>query len=297
MKKPNSPKKMYFQFFILFFFVLLSNDIFPKEKEQTDFIPLSFINETSNISGIFFKAVLEKPAPTAILAHGYPGRDGDIKEIGSFLKNEGVNTYIFNYRGTWKSEGLFSVNNAVSDLIKSVEFLKLPEISKKYNIDTTDIIMMGYSWGGGIVFLSGKSCPSIKKIISMATTDLKLISEKIESDSSYKILNLNTMKRHTDSGIIRFDRTAEEIQSWLSEHKNELDLSKTLDALSDIKILFIGGWNDINVPVEKHMIPLYRFFQDRILSNCKLILFDSDHSFNNVLPELHKSILDWIKKK
>lgn len=295
MKNLSSLKKIYFLFLLFSFLIFISNEVFSQENEQVDFVPLSFKNDGSNISGIFFKANEEKRAPTAILVHGYPGGDGDIMEIGSFLKNEGVNTYIFNYRGTWKSEGLFSVDNAISDVIKSVEFLKLPEISKKYNIDTADIIIMGNSWGGGIVFLIGKSCPTVKKIISIGTTDLKLISEKIEADTSYKSLNLAMMKRYIDSKVIRHDMTGEETQRWLMEHKYKLDLTKTVDTLYDKKILFIGGWEDNQVLVEKHIIPLYRAFKNKNPLNCKLILFDSDHSFNNVLSELHQSILSWIK--
>lgn len=296
MKNSFSLKDIYFVILFILLLFYINNEGFPQDKEQVDFFPLSFKNEGLNISGIFFKAAVEKPAPTAILIQGYPGRDGDIKGIGGFLKNEGINTYVFNYRGTWKSEGVFSTHNAVSDVIKSVEFLKLPDISDKYNIDTTNIVLMGYSWGGGIVLISGKSCPSVKKIISIGTTDLKIISDKIETDTTYKKLHLGLLDKYSDSQVIRSLMNGEETHRWLAEHKKELDLTKTVDALFDKKILFIGGWNDEQVLVEEHIIPLYRSFKKKNLSNIKLVIFDSDHSFNNVLLELHQSILDWLKK-
>jgi uncharacterized protein len=296
MTNQYSKKKIQFLFISFIYLILIDNRYLSQETKYIDPIPLSFINEGSNISGEFFKANKDKPAPTVILVQGFPGRDGDIKGIGSFLKNNNINAFEFNYRGTWKSEGLFSVNNAISDVIKSVEFLKIPDISKKFNIDTTNIALLGYSWGGGIIFLAAKSCSSIQKIISIGTTDLSLVSDKIETDSSYKRINLEMLKKCVDSKIIRGEMTAEESQNWLVTHRSELDLTKTVDALYSKKILFIGGWNDELVLVEKHIIPLYRIFQKRNPLNFKLILFDSDHSFNNVLPELHQSISDWLIK-
>ena len=103
------------------------------------------------------------------------------------------------------------------------------------------------------------------------------------------------LKKYAEANIIRGDMTAEESQNWLIKHKDELDLTKTANTLNDKKILFIGGLNDEQVLVEKHIIPLYRIFKKKNRSNCKLILFGSDHSFNNVIPELHRTILDWIK--
>jgi uncharacterized protein len=290
-----SKMKTYFLFLIFSFAISFSNTCFSQENNQADYIKLTFMNEGSNISGIFFKANKEQPVPTAILLQGFPGRDGDIKGIGSFLKNEGVNAFVFNYRGTWKSEGFFSVDNAISDVIKAVKFLSGPEISEKYNIDINNIVIIGYSWGGGIMFLTGKSCPSVKKFISLGTTDLKIIADRFEADTNYKHQNLDMMKKLMESKIIRGEMTGEEAQKWMITHKDEIDLSKTVDLLFNKKILFIGGWNDEMVLVEKHIIPLYRSFKEKNPSGCKLILFDSDHSFNNVIPELHKSILDWIK--
>ena len=296
MKTVYSIKIVGIQISLILVYFLSTLDCLSQDKIEVDFSPLSIGTNGSEISGIFFKANSENRVPTAILVQGFPGRDGDIKGIGSYLKKEGVNAYVFNYRGTWKSEGRFSIENAITDVIKTVEYLKLPDISKQYNIDTANIVLIGYSWGGGIIFLSAKSCPSVKKIISLGTTDLKIISDRLESDTTYKRANLNSLRTASESGIIRSDyMNAEEGQRWMMEHRDDLDLTKTVEALSGKKVLFIGGSKDNMVLIEKHIIPLYRLFQNVNPSNSRLIIFDSDHSFNNVLEDLNQSISDWIK--
>jgi uncharacterized protein len=276
--------------------LFIRTDCLAQDHKQVDALPLSFTNGGSVISGLFFKAETDKPAPTAILVQGFPGRDGDIKGIGSALRNAGVNALVFNYRGTWRSEGFFTVDNAINDVVRSVEFLKSPGIPAKYNIDTTKITLVGYSWGGGAVVLAAKSCPDVRKIVSIGTTDLNLISEMLESDSTYRRSNLEMLKKCVESKIVRGETTAEDSQRWMIAHRADLDLTRTVDALSGRQILFIGGWNDGQVLVEKHIIPLYRLFQKRNPSTVKLMLFDSDHSFNNVLPELHQAILNWMTR-
>jgi uncharacterized protein len=279
------------EFFL--FFILITGMSFAQDKEQSSYVPLSFEIEGSNISGIFFQAMAANPAPTVILANGYPGREGDIFGLGSFLKNEGVNTYVFNYRGTWKSEGLFSITNAVEDVIRSIEFLKRFEICKKHNIDTTNITIIGYSFGGGIVILSGKSYPAVTKIISIAGTNLKITADKIAADTAYRRNHLLALK--SGAKVIRGIMNGEETHEWILAHKNEIDLLNTVEAISDKKILLIGGWNDNLSPIEENLIPLYRSFQRIKSSNCKIKLLETNHSFSNVLPELQQCILNWIK--
>ena len=95
--------------------------------------------------------------------------------------------------------------------------------------------------------------------------------------------------------VIRSNMNGKEIHTWLCEHKRDIDLMNTVDALSGKRILLIGGWDDNLAPVEEHAISLYRAFQKKKNSNCKLKLFESNHSFTNVITELQQSILDWIK--
>lgn len=274
---------------------LFTTSGFSQDNKNIEYIPLSFSIDGSNLSGQFFKADVTQPAATVIMLQGFPGREGEYKGIGSFLKKEGINAYVFNYRGSWKSEGFFTIPNAIEDAVEAVKFLQEPEIFEKYNIDTARIILLGYSWGAGSMFLSAVSCPSVKKLISIETTNLKIISDRIESDTSYRRENLNNLERAVKSHVIRGETTAVEAQNWMRNHAGELDLVRTVDRLADKDILFIGGWNDVAVPIELHMIPLYRRFQERNAAGSKLMLFDCDHTLNSILPELHNCILNWIK--
>lgn len=291
----NICSEKYIYFLILYFLLHLPcfSECFAQDKDQAGCIELSFRNDGSNVSGKLYKAEAAKPAPAVILLQGYPGRDSEYFGIGTFLKNNGINAYVFNYRGSFQSEGFFSIENSVADVIKAVEFLKLPDVSKKYNIDTTNLTILGYSLGSEIAFLGSKSCPSVKKLIALGCSNLKLTADKIEADSAYRRNHMQAIKLGLK--FMHSNMNAEQLHAWLLSHKSELDLANCIDALSGKQILFIGGVNDLMAPVEENTIPLYRLFQEKENSRCSMKLLECGHNFKDVQPELHRIILDWVK--
>ncbi len=281
----------------IFFFALTLNFILinycSAQESKFEPIPLTFKNNGSRISAKFFKASETKFCPTVILVQGYPGNENDVLGIGAYLKEHDINAIMFNYRGSYKSEGLFSIENAVSDVVNAVEFVKNPETVLKYNIDTTNIAVAGYSLGSAIVIMSSDKCPAVSKFIIMAPTNLKLTAQKIESDSLYRKNHLNALK--AGSQFINSKMSPEKTHQWMIEHKSYLDLLNTVDVLSNRKVLMLGGWNDSLAPVEENLFPVYRALQKRS-AECRLILYESGHTLKNVLPGMYSDISDWLKR-
>lgn len=280
-------------FFTAVIFCLLINNQCTAQDNKTNFTPLTIEIDGSKISAKFFMSSEEKLSPTLILVQGYPGNENDVLGIAASLKEKGINSLVFNYRGSFKSEGLFSVENAISDVVKTVEFIKKEETVKSYNVDTTNITVIGYCFGAGIAIQSSKLLPAGIKFVFIAPSNSRLTAEKIESDSVYRKNHLRALK--SGEKFFRSKMTPEENQKWLIEHKQDIDLFNSVDILSKRKILLIGGWNDNLAPIEEHLIPFYRVFQ-KTSTDCRMLLLEADHPFKNALPELHNNILEWIRK-
>ena len=296
MNKLKSFKNIYFILLLSLIVIHLQNDVYSQQKEQTDYIPVTFKSEDSKVYGRFFKTADNEPAPTVILLHGFPGREGDLFGFGNRLKKEGINAFTFSYRGAWKSEGILSPETSLQDVIKSIAFLKSQNISKKFNVDTTQIILLGYSYGSSMALLGSLAYSSVEKVISIGITDWSVFTALLETNEDFrKGHRVYLDKIMSDSTVVR-SLGGKATHDWLFAHKDDYDLVKYSEELSNKKILLIGGWNDKKTAVENHTIPFYRALQKHNAKNLKIEIYDTDHSFRNVSEQLYQVVLDWIRK-
>ena len=80
--------------------------------------------------------------------HGNPGGKEEGKSpLGLELSNNGINVVRFNYRGLWGTDGIFTMGNNLEELESVIKFLLLPNSVESFNIDTSRIIIGGYSNG------------------------------------------------------------------------------------------------------------------------------------------------------
>lgn len=288
--------KIYF-FLLLTVIVLFSNnDIFSQQINQKDYIPFTFKSGDSNVYGRFFKTSGNQPVQTVIMLQGFPGREDDLLGFGRILRKEGFNALTFNYRGSWKSEGKLTPANSLEDVKALIRFLKLKDISDMYNIDTSKIILLGYSYGSSIALLGSLEFPSVEKVISIGTTDWNVFVSLLKRNDKFRIAHQNYLdKVMSDSFVIR-SLGGKATHKWLSAHKREYDLVKYAKKLSRKKILLLGGRKDLSAKVEEHTVPLLKALQKYNKYNVKMIIYDTGHSFRNVHEQLYRDVIDWIKK-
>lgn len=87
----------------------------------------------------------EGPFPAVILSHGFPPTDGDLYDLGRNPAEEGFNALIFNYSGTWKSEGVWTPKTSLKSVESAIKFLQQEETIKTFGVDTTDFAFIGHS--------------------------------------------------------------------------------------------------------------------------------------------------------
>ena len=72
------------------------------------------------------------------------------------------------------------------------------------------------------------------------------------------------------------------------------DLRVAAPRLADRHLLLVGGWDDLNVKVETHLLPLYRALRSHGARHVSIRAFRDGHGFEGVRDELASTLLRWV---
>jgi pimeloyl-ACP methyl ester carboxylesterase len=262
-------------------------------KEETMKIPIEFVSQGYKIQGKFYSASGKPPFPTVLLLHGLPGNVDDVLGLGLTLSQNGINTVSFNYRGTYQSEGIYSLRNTFEDIQAALEYLHREEIVREFKIDTSRQVLGGYSFGGGMAMAYAIRHPDIKRIVSIAGTD--------HGEFAREYLQIPTFKQMIDTmfdelmfpeGPVHFQ--GKEAVQELLQNPDLYDLKPGAPALADRDIFLIGGCNDPYVTIEGHILPLYRILGIAGARQVRLVAFQDDHAFEKSKADLAQAIVNWV---
>ena len=291
-------KQLYILFNIYLILLALSSYSFCQELNPYD---IAINRDDIILRSKFYAAGEEGLYTTVILLQGFPGNENDVLGIGSKLAQVGINAFTLNYSGTHKSQGEFNFDNSQKDIKAVFEFIHQPDNILKYKIDTTRIILGGYSFGGGMALTYAANHPEIKEVFSIAGNDHGEAIRKYKQDPERKkLLDDIFDELKTRKDVVRFGPggTAQElVEMKIIESNPTYDLRYCAPLLTDKNILLIGGWEDINVTIDDKLLPLYRALKNEKIDNVEFIVYHTSHSFLNVRDELAKSIYNWIVNK
>jgi alpha/beta superfamily hydrolase len=275
---------------IVFLFLSLQTDCVLSQVQP---VKVNLSSDGYQLNAQIFHSVSEKPVPTFILMHGYPGGEGDPLGLGKKLSASGINVFTFNCRGMWSSEGEFSFDNSMEDIGSAIGFLKRSENMNTYNIDTTNIVVGGWSFGGAMALTAAIYNPEIKRIISIAGADESVFGRKMLTDQNFREM-FEKMLKETEypNGPIKFNFDSS--LAWLS-NLDKYDQVKHAEFLKNRDILLISGLSDNKVVLEEHILPLYRKLKELDSENIEMVVLNTDHSFKGVREELAEKINSWIQ--
>jgi dipeptidyl aminopeptidase/acylaminoacyl peptidase len=281
------------QFIILLFYSIIT--IAPPlagAAEKTMMERFEFTDKGDTLAGVFYKA--DKPDYTLLLLHGFPGNSDDILGLGETLASCGINMMTFNYRGTFESRGTCTLANVQEDIAAAWRFLRMPETTARFSIDTSKLVLGGYSFGGGMGLTFAANNESVKRVISIAGTDHGEFARRYASDPDFAAFFNDLFKQYeAPEGPIHF--VGREALQELQDNAKTYDLRISAPKLSKKELLLIGGLNDQNVTLEEHLLPLYRKLQEEGAPNITFRVFQDDHGFSQVREELGQLICHWIK--
>lgn len=261
-------------------------------------VSVMFGSEGDKIRGLFYKASGTGPFPTVILCHGFPGNDTDVLGLGQRLMKEGFNALAFNYRGTWGSEGIFTLGNNLEDVVSTIRYVKSGSVVQEFCVDPSRVSIIGYSHGGGMALLGSLSDPNIRRVVDVAGADQSEVARILQqSDEFRQFFEAHIDQQISNSGI-RAPKTKDLIADLLLTI-DKYDLVKHVQTLSSKDILIIGGWRDQqwNIPtMEHHILPLFRALQKHGAKQVQIEAFDTGHSFRDVRDQLAEKIVSWLRR-
>ena len=274
--------------------VLVIGIITGNAHSQITPVQVDLYSNGNKLHAIFYQVSGDSKYPTLILLPGMPGGEGDIFGLGKKLSSSGINVLIFNFQGTHSSEGTSSFVNSMENIGDAQMFLKKGENIERFNIDTSNIVVGGWSYGGAMALTAAIYNTDIKRIISIAGADESVFARRFKSDPEYYKVFYQMMKELIyPNGPINCDIDST-FDNWIT-NLDQYDQVIHADSLKDRNILFLGGWRDQNVILEEHILPLYRRLQELKAGHINIQVFDTNHGFGNVRQELAETIEKWIK--
>lgn len=255
---------------------------------------IEFDSNNNKIQGKFYHAEGEPPFPTVLLLSGFPGDEDDVLGLGQKMIQHGINILTFNYRGIYKSEGTFSLQNTYKDIQAASTYLHQEEVICKFKVDTDKLILGGYSYGGGMALAYAAKYPRFKRIFAIAGTDHGEFAREYKRNPLFsEMIDAIFEELKSPVGPVRFEGKA--AIEELTQNPTTYDLRINATALANRDILIIGGWDDINVTIEHHILPFYRTLVNTNAQKVQITAFQDNHEFERSREELAATIIHWIK--
>jgi uncharacterized protein len=262
---------------------------------QTTPVKIELNSKGSKLDAAFYAADNDAPAPTVILLHGFPGNQTSPLGLAEKLNHAGMNVLVFNYQGSYNSEGNFSFDNCIDNVGAAIDFVKAPENITGYKIDTSKIVICGYSFGGAIALESAIHNQKIRHIISIAGDDHSVAIKKTAADPEYLKGYKQFVSKSFDPGG-SFRGNIDSVLHSNIVNVDRYDLVKNAPILKGKNIMLIVGWQDNMSLMEVNALPLYRKLLQLKAEHVAIKGFETDHSFKNVSDDLANTIIHWIKE-
>lgn len=243
----------------------------------------------SNLNAIIEIAQGKGPHPTIILLHGFPGNEKNF-DLAHIFRRAGFNVLVFYYRGSWGSGGVYSFQNCINDVHSVLAYLRDPKIDSTNRIDVSNIILMGYSWGGFVALFAGLQDENINKIASISGFNIggfgKLLKRNGTSNSEIYDLFDDIAPLQGTSGRELLDEILNMRNSW-----DLIDLTKKL---IEKDLCLTGALNDEVLPIDIHHNPLVNSIKKISSQNLITKEFDTNHSYSDQRIALAKFLINWL---
>lgn len=285
---------VYLAWLLLFSFSFTSSSL--AQTSDGSSIPVSFRCEDHSVKGLFFPASNASSAYTAILLHGFPPGQGDLFGLGEALSKAGIHALTFTYTGTYESEGIHTYAAALLDIKAAIAFLAASDLSTKYKIDTSRIVLIGHCYGGAMALNYAARHSEIRRVIALEPVQpgefarLYLQNNKMAAamDSVF-----DALKR--PNGPVNF-QGSEDLRKTV-QNPAPYDLLLIAPQIADREVLLVTGWDDYVTTTEAHHLPFYRSLKKAGAAHIKFVGFHTNHGFRGVREAMAGEVIRWIVSK
>lgn len=265
---------------------------------QVNPVSIDLRNNGVKMDAKFYTAGKGPSAPSVILLHGFPGNSSSPYGLAERLNKNGLNILVFNYEGSFNSEGIFSWENCLADVGAAITFLKQMKTMEQFAIDTSKITVCGCSLGAAFALSAAVHNPEINSVIAVVGgNDLSIYLQRMKNDPAYRDVFEKRIAKSAASGIRGDSAYIHNYFDELIPKYEYFDLIKNADKLKNRQICFITAWLDTLVPMEEFILPTYRHLKNLNPETVFIKAIETDHYFTNKRDELANAITEWVKSK
>ncbi|MEO7210566.1 MAG: alpha/beta fold hydrolase [Chitinophagaceae bacterium] len=257
---------------------IVLKDIAWDKNAPAGMMELAIPSGNANLAGFIYSANGSQKHPTLLLLHGFPGNERNL-DLAQVVRAHGWNVIYFDYRGSWASQGQFSFENCVQDVVNVVAFCK--KYSDSLHIDTSNIALFGHSMGGFVCLKALTILPGIKKGFALSTWNIYESAKNLKPSQvkdaammagEYFVLNTPT------------EKLIEQVMSNLSY----FNLQNQATALSGKEIIMLDEHHLNKGLADKLRESNHAYFDYEV--------WQTDHPFTNKRISLINKVLEFLDR-
>lgn len=248
---------------------------------------IEFESGDVTLEGVLYQAPGSGPHPTVIYLHGYPGGPSGF-DLAMALRRAGWNVLMFHYRGSWASEGSFSVRNGLEDVQAAVRYLRSEENARKYRVDPKRITLVGHSAGAWYALMAAAADAEIEAVVSIAAVNVGAVGRQLAEIDFTEAAGMMAPPRGI-AGV-----TGEELAREFIENADAFDLMTKVDELAHRSVMLVAGKRDSVAPPEKYHSPLVAALEAKGATGLCHLILDDDHHFLDSRIALARAITRWL---
>jgi uncharacterized protein len=253
-------------------------------------VQLSFQSKDATLYGFLYLAQGKGPHPTIVLLHGFPGYEQNL-DLAQALRRAGFNVLAFHYRGSWGSEGTYSLINARDDVAAAIRFLRSADNPAAERIDPARLGLIGHSLGGFLALEAAAMDKFIVCTAALAPANMGVMAEAVKNNPDYRAsLAADTGEVGPIKGV-----TGLALIEELENHP-EFDVTTLGADLAPRPLLLIGASNDTVLPTATFHNPIAIAYHRLEWPDLEVLLMDGDHAFSWSRVALSRKVVDWAQR-
>ena len=241
----------------------------------------------SELNALIYRAAGAGPHPTVVLLHGIPGNEQNL-DLAQAIRRAGWNVLTLHYRGSWGSQGTFSVTHSIEDGDAVLAYVRQPEVAAKFGIDRDRLVMGGHSMGGLVTAAHTRHDPALLGSFLIDAWNAGALGTRLAAFGKDALHN-EAEKHFDDFGHSLQGADPDSTAAELIAHKDDWNYVNWAPQLTGRPLLVIGAAHsggEQNHALAAAVAKAGGKVQDYTL--------DSDHSFQDHRIALESIIVTWL---
>jgi len=271
---------------------LLATDTADNPRQPASMHGVVLPSHGAALNGVVYRATGAGPHPTALFLHGFPGNELNL-DLAQALRRGGWNILWFHYRGSWGSEGEFSIAHALEDARAVLQRMRQPDFASENRIDPGRLSVLGHSMGGFVALMSAAVEPELRCAVSIAGANFGPLAQAA-ADPALRARAVATFQAW-GSGPIR-GMSGERLAAEVEAAGAQFDLRRQARALATRPVLLVAGERDRTTPPDVHHDPLLAAIRAAGGVAPRELRLDADHAFSARRVALARGVIAFMDR-